>query len=67
MEKEKNERISSISSKTLHLVIAKELIERALDDLDQADKDGGIEWLNKYDFNKSLKSAMKLILDSYVD
>ena len=48
-------------------MIAKELIERALDDLDQADKDGGIDWLNKQDFNKSLNSAMKLILDSYVD
>lgn len=61
---EKDERIVS---ETLHLVIAKELIERALEDLDQADKDGGIDLLNKHDFNKSLKSAMKLILDSYVD
>ena len=61
------EKDEKITSETLHLVIAKELIERALDDLDQADKDGGIDWLNKQDFNKSLNSAMKLILDSYVD
>lgn len=64
MKKEKDEKIVS---ETLHLVIAKELIERALDDLDQADKDGGIDWLSKQDFNGSLKSAMKLILESYVD
>lgn len=61
------EKDEKISSETLHLVIAKELIKRALEDLDQADKDGGIDWLNKHDFNKSLKSAIKLILDSYVD
>ena len=61
------EKDEKISSETLHLVIAKELIERALEDLDQAEKDGGIDWLNEHDFNWSLKSAMKLILDSYVD
>lgn len=39
-----------IASENFRLVMAKALIDRALDDLDQADKNGGIFLLNKQDF-----------------
>lgn len=61
------EKGDKIASENFRLVMAQALIDRALDDLDQADKNGGIFWLNKQDFNDSLRLARKIILESYVD
>ena len=61
------EKGDKIASENFRLVMAKALIDRALDDLDQADKKGGVLWLNKQDFNDSLRLARKIILESYVD
>lgn len=61
------EKGDKIASENFRLVMAKVLIDRALDDLDQADKNGGIEWLNKQDFNDSLRLARKITLESYVE
>lgn len=61
------EKGDKIASENFRLVMAKVLIDRALDDLDQADKNGGIEWLNKQDHNDSLRLARKIILECYAD
>lgn len=61
------EKGDKIASENFRLVMAQALIDRALDDLDKADKNGGIFWLNKQDFNDSLRLARKIILESYVD
>lgn len=45
------EKGDKIASENFRLVMAMVLIDRALDRLDKADKNGGIEWLNKQDFN----------------
>lgn len=56
-----------LASERFRLVMASLLIDRALDDLDQAEENGGIEWLNKQDHNDSLRLARKIILECYVD
>lgn len=49
------------------LAMAQLLIERAFQDIDEANENGGMVWLNKADYNDSLSLARKLLLESYVD